>query len=94
MQYPQVSQSSGEFRALEAVKGSNGWARYCVGPEQRVIFGGRSGEPEHIDQLGSQQYWSDESVLSLAQVSAVGKCVIEEHVVFAGCCAFLCIRVQ
>ena len=36
----QVYSSDTSFRAFEAIKGSNSWARYMVGSSEKIIYGG------------------------------------------------------
>ena len=60
------------FRALEGVKGSNGWARYMVGSSEKIIYGNQAAEPQLIDSLGGHQNLADKSFLQLSTADAIG----------------------
>ena len=65
--------SDSKFRALETIKGSNGWARYLVGTAEKIIWSGSiTSEPQLIDGIGGSQNLSDKSFLELTNIEAVG----------------------
>ena len=61
------------FRALEAIQGSNGWARYMVGTQEKIVYGSKASEPQLVDCLGGQQNFADKSFLGIGDVQAIGK---------------------